>query len=88
MTFPAKVGALDGQRKGERLNRPDVVLSVWFFALEFQKIYDCLDIKIIERGESYYQDLMTEVVKEAEDRGADKIYSDFTTSSSCWEENL
>lgn len=31
MTFPAKVGALDGQRKGERLNRPDVVLSVWFF---------------------------------------------------------
>ncbi|CAF89939.1 unnamed protein product, partial [Tetraodon nigroviridis] len=36
---------------------------------EFQKIYDCLDIKIIERGESYYQDLMTDVVKEAEDRG-------------------
>ncbi|XP_003970893.1 arginine--tRNA ligase, cytoplasmic [Takifugu rubripes] len=36
---------------------------------EFQKIYDCLDIKLIERGESYYQDLMTQVVKEAEDRG-------------------
>lgn len=53
----------------------------WIFASEFQKIYDCLDIRLIERGESYYQDLMTEVVKETEDRGADKIYSDFTTSS-------
>lgn len=52
----------------------------WIFASEFQKIYDCLDIRLIERGESYYQDLMTEVVKETEDRG-DKIYSDFTTSS-------
>lgn len=46
-------------------------LSVWIFDSEFQKIYDCLDIKIIERGESYYQDIMTQVVKEAEDRGAD-----------------
>uniref|UniRef100_A0A3Q3WZP7 Arginine--tRNA ligase, cytoplasmic n=1 Tax=Mola mola TaxID=94237 RepID=A0A3Q3WZP7_MOLML len=36
---------------------------------EFQKIYDCLDISIIERGESYYHSLMTEVVKEVEDRG-------------------
>ncbi|XP_013859525.1 arginine--tRNA ligase, cytoplasmic [Austrofundulus limnaeus] len=36
---------------------------------EFQKVYDCLDIKIIERGESYYQDLMTRVVKEFEDKG-------------------
>lgn len=46
-------------------------LSVWIFDSEFQKIYDCLDIKLIERGESYYQDLMTQVVKETEDRGAD-----------------
>ncbi|XP_048853587.1 arginine--tRNA ligase, cytoplasmic [Brienomyrus brachyistius] len=37
--------------------------------MEFQKIYDCLDIKIIERGESYYQDRMTDVVKEFEERG-------------------
>lgn len=42
-----------------------------FFNSEFQKIYDCLDIKLIERGESFYQDLMTQVVKETEDRGAD-----------------
>ncbi|XP_017288225.1 arginine--tRNA ligase, cytoplasmic [Kryptolebias marmoratus] len=36
---------------------------------EFQRVYDCLDIQIIERGESYYQDLMTRVVKEFEDKG-------------------
>ncbi|XP_063341522.1 arginine--tRNA ligase, cytoplasmic [Pelmatolapia mariae] len=36
---------------------------------EFQKIYDCLDITLIERGESYYQDLMVEVVKEFEKKG-------------------
>ncbi|XP_019725305.1 arginine--tRNA ligase, cytoplasmic [Hippocampus comes] len=36
---------------------------------EFQKVYDCLDVHIIERGESFYQDLMTEVVKEFDDKG-------------------
>uniref|UniRef100_G3QCA0 Arginine--tRNA ligase, cytoplasmic n=1 Tax=Gasterosteus aculeatus aculeatus TaxID=481459 RepID=G3QCA0_GASAC len=36
---------------------------------EFQKVYDCLDIQIVERGESYYQDMMTKVVKEFEERG-------------------
>ncbi|KAI7795948.1 arginine--tRNA ligase, cytoplasmic [Triplophysa rosa] len=36
---------------------------------EFQKVYDCLGIRIEERGESYYQDLMTAVVKEFEGRG-------------------
>ncbi|XP_058852524.1 arginine--tRNA ligase, cytoplasmic-like [Acipenser ruthenus] len=36
---------------------------------EFQKVYDCLDIQLIERGESFYQDMMTEVVKEFEDKG-------------------
>lgn len=56
--------------KEERRNRPDEVFSFWIFASEFQKIYDCLDITLIERGESYYQDLMTEVVNELEDRGA------------------
>lgn len=81
VTFPVKVGTHDCRRKAERPSRPDVGLSVWIFASEFQKIYDCLDIKIIERGESYYQDLMTVVVKESEDRGADKIYSGSTTSS-------
>lgn len=70
---PEKRRALDSSRRGFQ--------GFGFFASEFQKIYDCLDIRLIERGESYYQDLMTEVVKESEDRGADKIYSDFTTSS-------
>ncbi|MGH0185464.1 UNVERIFIED_CONTAM: hypothetical protein FKN15_018005 [Acipenser sinensis] len=36
---------------------------------EFQKVYDCLNIQLIERGESFYQDMMTEVVKEFEDQG-------------------
>lgn len=36
---------------------------------EFQKIYDCLGIHIIERGESFYQDRMDAVVKEFEDKG-------------------
>ncbi|KAK9955788.1 hypothetical protein ABG768_015639 [Culter alburnus] len=36
---------------------------------EFQKIYNCLEIRIEERGESYYQDMMTVVVKEFEEKG-------------------
>uniref|UniRef100_A0A672KKA0 Arginine--tRNA ligase, cytoplasmic n=1 Tax=Sinocyclocheilus grahami TaxID=75366 RepID=A0A672KKA0_SINGR len=36
---------------------------------EFQKVYNCLDIRIEERGESYYQDMMTVVVKEFEEKG-------------------
>ncbi|KAM4037031.1 arginine--tRNA ligase, cytoplasmic isoform 5-T6 [Anomaloglossus baeobatrachus] len=36
---------------------------------EFQKIYDSLDIRIIDRGESYYQDKMIQVVKEYEEKG-------------------
>ncbi|XP_068600714.1 arginine--tRNA ligase, cytoplasmic [Brachionichthys hirsutus] len=36
---------------------------------EFQRIYDCLDVQIIERGESFYQDMMTSRVKEFEDKG-------------------
>uniref|UniRef100_A0A3Q1C572 Arginine--tRNA ligase, cytoplasmic n=1 Tax=Amphiprion ocellaris TaxID=80972 RepID=A0A3Q1C572_AMPOC len=36
---------------------------------EFQKIYDCLDVTIVERGESFYQEMMTDVVKEIEGRG-------------------
>uniref|UniRef100_A0A667Z2E1 Arginine--tRNA ligase, cytoplasmic n=1 Tax=Myripristis murdjan TaxID=586833 RepID=A0A667Z2E1_9TELE len=36
---------------------------------EFQKVYSCLDIQIIERGESFYQDMMTAVVKEFEEKG-------------------
>lgn len=36
---------------------------------EIQKIYDALDITIIERGESFYQERMKELVKELEERG-------------------
>uniref|UniRef100_A0A8C7QTP6 Arginine--tRNA ligase, cytoplasmic n=1 Tax=Oncorhynchus mykiss TaxID=8022 RepID=A0A8C7QTP6_ONCMY len=36
---------------------------------EFQKVYNCLDIQIIERGESFYQEKMIAVVKEFEAKG-------------------
>lgn len=36
---------------------------------EFQKIYDCLDIKLIERGESFYQTRMEAIVKDLEQKG-------------------
>ncbi|XP_078267442.1 arginine--tRNA ligase, cytoplasmic [Rhinoraja longicauda] len=36
---------------------------------EFQKIYERLDIKLIERGESYYQGMMKDVVKSFEEKG-------------------
>uniref|UniRef100_A0A8D2MMX5 Arginine--tRNA ligase, cytoplasmic n=1 Tax=Zonotrichia albicollis TaxID=44394 RepID=A0A8D2MMX5_ZONAL len=36
---------------------------------EFQKIYNCLDITIVERGESFYHDMMKDIVKEFEDKG-------------------
>ncbi|KAG5285037.1 hypothetical protein AALO_G00033380 [Alosa alosa] len=36
---------------------------------EFQKVYDCLDVSLVERGESFYQELMTEVVKKFEEKG-------------------
>ena len=39
------------------------------FSLEFNKIYEALDISLIERGESFYQDRMHDIVKEFEDRG-------------------
>ena len=39
------------------------------FSLEFNKIYEALDISLIERGESFYQDRMNDIVKEFEDRG-------------------
>ncbi|CAG9860921.1 unnamed protein product [Phyllotreta striolata] len=36
---------------------------------EFQKIYDRLDIKLTERGESFYQNRMQLIVKELDDAG-------------------
>ncbi|XP_053297160.1 arginine--tRNA ligase, cytoplasmic [Pleuronectes platessa] len=40
---------------------------------EFQRVYNCLDIQIIERGESFYQDMMTKVVKEFEGKGLSQL---------------
>lgn len=37
---------------------------------EFQKIYDRLGVSIIERGESFYQELMKDVVKLLEEKGS------------------
>lgn len=39
------------------------------FLTEFQKIYDRLGVSIIERGESFYQELMKDVVKLLEEKG-------------------
>ena len=36
---------------------------------EFQKVYDRLDIKILERGESFYQDRMVDVVADLTKKG-------------------
>ena len=36
---------------------------------EFQKVYDRLGVTLIERGESFYQELMIDLVKVLEKRG-------------------
>ncbi|KAH3834680.1 hypothetical protein DPMN_108013 [Dreissena polymorpha] len=36
---------------------------------EFQRVYDRLGVRILERGESFYQDLMKDVVRELDDLG-------------------
>lgn len=52
------------------------IYDIWYF-LEFQKIYDALDITLIERGESFYQDRMNDIVKEFEDKGRHYILLHF-----------
>ena len=37
--------------------------------LEFAKIYERLDITLIERGESFYQDMMGKIVEDLEKKG-------------------
>lgn len=39
-----------------------------FYFSEFQSIYDRLDIKLVERGESFYQSRMQDIVKELEEK--------------------
>ena len=41
--------------------------------IEFEYIYTELDIMLVERGESYYQNLMTEVVAEFEKANLVKV---------------
>ena len=40
-----------------------------FYVAEFQKVYDRLDITLIERGESFYQKRMERLVEELESKG-------------------
>jgi len=40
-----------------------------FYVADFQKIYDRLDITLIERGESFYQKRMERIVEELESNG-------------------
>lgn len=52
----------------------NVLMTIfWWIPLllltEFQKIYDRLGVSIIERGESFYQELMKDVVKLLEEKG-------------------
>lgn len=51
------------------LNWRHIYFSQFFFLLEFQKIYQRLDISITERGESFYQSRMESLVKELESKG-------------------
>ena len=39
------------------------------FFSEFDKIYNRLDVTLIERGESFYQDMMPKVVADLEQKG-------------------
>lgn len=39
------------------------------FVTEFKKIYDRLDVTLIERGESFYHDRMKQVVQDFEEQG-------------------
>ncbi|KHJ49273.1 arginine--tRNA ligase [Trichuris suis] len=36
---------------------------------DFQRIYDRLDVKLVERGESFYQDKMADIVRTLEEKG-------------------
>lgn len=53
--------------KQEARNRRVAGLNVHFIqSTEFQSLYDRLGVTIIERGESFYQPLMPEVIKDLE----------------------
>ena len=37
--------------------------------VEFEKVYQRLGVTIVDRGESFYQELMKDVVRELDDKG-------------------
>lgn len=45
------------------------IYNLHCYCLEFQKIYNRLNINIIERGESFYQSRMESLVEELENKG-------------------
>ena len=51
--------------------------SVIFLPSDFQRIYDRLGVTIVERGESFYQPIMPEVVQDLDEKGKE-VY-DFQT---------
>ncbi|KFD47507.1 hypothetical protein M514_11601 [Trichuris suis] len=40
---------------------------------DFQRIYDRLDVKLVERGESFYQDKMADIVRTLEEKGLQHV---------------
>lgn len=64
----------DVSRKGEETIHPIHCLLYYFrlfliFYLEFHKIYEELGITLTERGESYYQSMMLDLVQDLEKKG-------------------
>ena len=47
----------------------DLYPTVSYFLTDFQQIYDRLGVTIIERGESYYQPVMPDIVNDLEAKG-------------------
>lgn len=43
--------------------------SMLYIFIEFAKIYERLDVSLIERGESFYQDLMVDIVELLDQKG-------------------
>ena len=59
----------DVSRKGyfREIFRVKIIEKLFFF-VEFEYIYQELDIKLVERGESFYQKMMDNVIKEFESK--------------------
>lgn len=59
-----------------------VIFTNFFLFSEFDKIYQRLDVTLIERGESFYHDMMPKVVADLERKGLWLLFTmDFTVLS-------